>query len=36
MTEWLRLFVLRKVLCLAGHKDVSSTEAWKANVIDEL
>lgn len=36
ITEWLRLFDLRKVQYLAGHKYVSSTEKYKANVIDEL
>lgn len=36
ITQWLRIFDLRKVQYLAGHKYVSSTEAYKANVIDEL
>lgn len=36
ITEWLRLFDLRNVQYLAGHKYVSSTEKYKANVIDEL
>jgi integrase/recombinase XerD len=36
ITAWLRIFDLRKVQYLAGHKYVSSTEAYKANVIDEL
>jgi site-specific recombinase XerD len=36
ITGWLRIFDLRKVQYLAGHKYVSSTEAYKANVIDEL
>jgi site-specific recombinase XerD len=36
ITEWLRQYDLRKVQYLAGHKYVSSTENYKANVIDEL
>lgn len=36
ITAWLRLFDLRKVQYLAGHKYVSSTEAYNVNVIDEL
>jgi site-specific recombinase XerD len=36
ITAWLRIYDLRKVQYLAGHKYVSSTEAYKANVIDEL
>jgi site-specific recombinase XerD len=36
ITAWLRIFDLRKVQYLAGHKYVSSTENYKANVIDEL
>lgn len=36
ITAWLRQYDLRKVQWLSGHKYVSSTEAYKANVIDEL
>lgn len=36
ITGWLRIFDIRKVQYLAGHKYVSSTEGYKANVIDEL
>lgn len=36
ITAWLKQYDLRKVQYLAGHKYVSSTEAYKANVIDEL
>lgn len=36
ITEWLRQYDLRKVQYLAGHKYVSSTEAYRAAVIDEL
>jgi site-specific recombinase XerD len=36
ITQWLKLYDLRKVQYLAGHKYVSSTESYKANVIDEL
>ena len=36
ITQWLRQYDLRKVQYLAGHKYVSSTEDYKANVIDEL
>jgi len=36
ITGWLRVFDIRKVQYLAGHKYVSSTEDYKANVIDEL
>jgi len=36
ITEWLRIYDLRKVQYLAGHKYVSSTEAYKENIIDEL
>lgn len=36
ITQWLKQYDLRKVQYLAGHKYVSSTEAYKANVIDEL
>jgi|SRR5579875_459887 len=36
ITAWLKQHDLRKVQYLAGHKYVSSTEAYKANVIDEL
>jgi site-specific recombinase XerD len=36
ITGWLRIFDIRKVQYLAGHKYVSSTEDYKANVIDEL
>lgn len=36
ITGWLKLYDLRKVQYLAGHKYVSSTEGYKANVIDEL
>jgi site-specific recombinase XerD len=36
ITAWLKQYDLRKVQYLAGHKYVSSTEGYKANVIDEL
>lgn len=36
ITAWLKQYDLRKVQYLAGHKYVSSTEAYKANCIDEL
>jgi site-specific recombinase XerD len=36
ITQWLKQYDLRKVQYLAGHKFVSSTEDYKANVIDEL
>lgn len=36
ITAWLRQYDLRKVQYLAGHKYVSSTEDYKANVMDEL
>lgn len=36
ITAWLKQHDLRKVQYLAGHKYVSSTEKYKANVIDEL
>ena len=36
ITSWLKKFDIRKVQYLAGHKYVSSTEGYKANVIDEL
>lgn len=36
ITQWLKQFDLRKVQYLAGHKYVSSTEQYKANVMDEL
>lgn len=36
ITQWLRQYDLRKVQYLSGHKYVSSTEDYKANVIDEL
>lgn len=36
ITQWLKQYDLRKVQYLAGHKYVSSTEAYKANSIDEL
>lgn len=36
ITGWLKIFDLRKVQYLAGHRYVSSTEEYKANVIDEL
>lgn len=36
ITHWLKTFDIRKVQYLAGHKYVSSTEGYKANVIDEL
>lgn len=36
ITSWLKIFDLRKVQYLAGHRYVSSTEEYKANVIDEL
>lgn len=36
ITGWLKQYDLRKVQYLSGHKYVSSTENYKANVIDEL
>jgi site-specific recombinase XerD len=36
ITAWLKQYDVRKVQYLAGHKYVSSTENYKANVIDEL
>lgn len=36
ITAWLKQYDLRKVQYLAGHKYVSSTESYKANVIDGL
>lgn len=36
ITAWLKQYDLRKVQYLAGHKYVSSTEAYKENIIDEL
>lgn len=36
ITGWLRAYDLRKVQYLAGHKYVSSTEAYKVNLLDEL
>ena len=36
VTQWLKQYDLRKVQYLAGHKYVSSTEAYKENIIDEL
>jgi len=36
ITAWLKQYDLRKTQYLAGHKYVSSTEDYKANVIDEL
>lgn len=36
ITQWLKQYDLRKAQYLSGHKYVSSTEQYKANVIDEL
>ena len=36
ITGWLKIFDIRKVQYLAGHKFVGSTEDYKAGVIDEL
>ncbi|PSL42287.1 integrase/recombinase XerD [Chitinophaga niastensis] len=36
ITQWLKQYDLRKVQHLAGHKYVSSTEAYKQNVLDGL
>lgn len=36
ITGWLKIFDIRKVQYLAGHKYVGSTEDYKAGVIDEL
>jgi integrase/recombinase XerD len=36
ITAWLKQYDLRKVQYLSGHKYVSSTEAYKENIIDEL
>jgi len=36
ITQWLKQYDLRKVQHLAGHKYVSSTEAYKQNVLEGL
>lgn len=36
ITQWLKQYDLRKAQYLAGHKYVSSTEAYKQNVLDGL
>ena len=36
ITQWLKQHDLRKVQHLAGHKYVSSTEAYKQNVLEGL
>lgn len=36
ITHWVKQYDLRKAQYLAGHKYVSSTEKYKANVIDQL
>lgn len=36
ITSWIKLFDLRKVQYLAGHKYVSSTEEYKQLVLDDL
>lgn len=34
--HWLKLYNLRKVQIMAGHRYISSTEAYKANNLDDL
>lgn len=36
IVHWLKLYNLRKVQVMAGHRYISSTEAYKANNLDDL
>lgn len=36
ITQWIKLYNLRKVQVMAGHRYISSTEAYKANNLDDL
>lgn len=36
IVQWLKLYHLRKVQIMAGHRYISSTEAYKANNLDDL
>lgn len=36
ITHWVKLYNLRKVQVMAGHRYISSTEAYKANNLDDL
>ena len=36
IVHWLKLYNLRKVQIMAGHRYISSTEAYKANNLDDL
>lgn len=36
IVHWLKLYHLRKVQVMAGHRYISSTEAYKANNLDDL
>lgn len=36
ITHWVQVYDLRKAQYLAGHRHVSSTEAYKQQVLDEL
>jgi integrase/recombinase XerD len=36
IVHWLRLYNLRKVQIMAGHRYISSTENYKANNLDDL
>ncbi|WP_300600676.1 tyrosine-type recombinase/integrase [Niabella sp.] len=36
ITHWIKLYNLRKVQIMAGHRYISSTEAYKANNLDDL
>ena len=36
IVHWLKLYNLRKVQIMAGHRYISSTENYKANNLDDL
>jgi integrase/recombinase XerD len=36
IVHWLKLYNLRKVQVMAGHRYISSTENYKANNLDDL
>ena len=36
IVHWLKLYNLRKVQIMAGHRYISSTESYKANNLDDL
>lgn len=36
ITHWVKLYNLRKVQIMAGHRYISSTEAYKENNLDDL